>query len=81
MSSYVFVQTVGYCFPKTKEGTVPLYRYYKKRSRNTLRDHFYTTDENEIGTTTFGQEGKGGYISEGIACYVYPACYPLAEYE
>ena len=35
-------------------------------------DHFYTTNAAEIGTTTAGQVGQHGYLSEGVACYVIP---------
>ena len=55
----------GYCFPTRQAGTIPLYRYWNGR------DHFYTTDMNEIGTIAYGQTGKHGYKSEGIACFVY----------
>lgn len=47
-------------------GSVPLYRYFNGR------EHFYTTNANEIGTTTAGVLGKHGYRSEGVAGYCYP---------
>ena len=47
--------------------TVPLYRYWK----SSVSDHFYTTNPKEIGTTTPGQKGKYGYVSEGIAGYCH----------
>ena len=50
------------------EGSVPLYRYWK----SSASDHFYTTSNEEIGTTTHGQVGRHGYASEGIAGYCYP---------
>ncbi|XP_019858871.1 PREDICTED: uncharacterized protein LOC109587090 [Amphimedon queenslandica] len=57
----------GYCFKYSLPGiNRPLYRYY---SDNAM-DHFYTTNEAEIGTTTIGVTGKHGYISEGMTCYV-----------
>jgi hypothetical protein len=46
-------------------GTVPLYRYWNGT------EHFYTTNGNEIGTTTAGTLGNCGYTCEGIQCYVY----------
>ena len=46
-------------------GSVPLYRYWNSR------DHFYTTNPNEIGTTIPGKTGRHGYISEGITGYCY----------
>ena len=57
---------VGYCYPHSYTGTVPLYRYWK----GSVSDHFYTTNINEIGTCTPGRRGKHGYVSEGIQCYV-----------
>merc|ERR1712217_174462 len=59
----------GYCSKEEFPGSIPLYRYWKSKSG----DHFYTTNVNEIGTTTPGHIGKHGYKSEGIACYVLPA--------
>jgi len=47
------------------ENMVALYRYYKPG------DHFYTTNEKEIGTTTAGQVGNYGYTYEGVAAYCY----------
>ncbi|MEH2466866.1 hypothetical protein [Nostoc sp.] len=38
----------------------PFYRYYN----GSILDHFYTVDFAELGN------GKGGYISEGIAAYI-----------
>jgi hypothetical protein len=57
----------GYCSKEEFPGSIPLYRYWNHG------DHFYTTNVNEIGTTTPGHIGKHGYYSEGIACYVLPA--------
>ena len=61
-NGYVSEGITGYCFPSSKPGTIPLYRYYNPSAY----DHFYTTNPQEIGTTKFG------YKSEGIACYVLP---------
>ena len=36
-----------------------------------MKDHFYTTDANEIGTTTYGQVNKG-FKSEGYQCRIFP---------
>ena len=47
-------------------GSVPLYRYWNGR------EHFYTTNHHEIGTTVPGVTGKHGYKSEGIAGYCFP---------
>ena len=46
----------------------PLYRYYNGRKK----EHFYTTNAEEIGTTTCGLKGKYAYTSEGVACYISP---------
>ena len=55
----------GYCFKYFLPGlNRPLYRYWNGK------DHFYTTNAAEIGTTTHGRRGRHGYFSEGIACYV-----------
>jgi len=48
----------------TSLGTLPFYRYWNGK------EHFYTTNSAEIGTTTPGVTGKFGYKSEGIACSV-----------
>ena len=59
-------------------GTVPFYRYWNGR------DHFYTTDINEIGTAVPGHLGKHGYTSEGTACQIHdtqvPSSVPLYRY-
>lgn len=47
-------------------GTLPLYRYWNGKN------HFYTTNIGEIGTTIPGSTGKLGYKSEGIVGYCYP---------
>ena len=52
---------------RVSHDTVPLYRYYKEG----CGDHFYTTNSQEIGTTSQGQIGKHGYKYEGIAGYCY----------
>ena len=43
---------------------MPLYRYWNGK------DHFYTTNKDEIGTTVEGEKGKHNYTCEGIAGYV-----------
>ena len=49
---------------KTPEHLTAFYRYWNGK------DHFYTTNAAEIGTTTYGLKGQHGYTSEGIECYV-----------
>ena len=63
----------GYVHSKHKEGTIPLYRYYKTKAGSGQGDHLYTTNVQEIGTTAHGEEGNSGYVFEKIACYVFPA--------
>ena len=59
---------VGYCMSCKTPKTVPLYRYW----RSNRADHFYTTNIKEIGTAEPGRNGRHGYKSEGITCYVLP---------
>ena len=54
-------------------GSVPFYRYF---IGGALVNHFYTTSATEIGTTTRGQRGNYGYISEGIVGYFFPTKKP-----
>jgi hypothetical protein len=56
----------GYCYGSPTSGTVPLHRYWNGR------EHFYTTNGQEIGTTTNGAVGNYNYQCEGVACYVKP---------
>ena len=59
---------VGYLFTMQVLNVVLLY-WYKQRE---VSDHFYTTNEFGIGTTTTG-EAKKGYKSEDIFvlyCYI-----------
>jgi ubiquitin C len=49
-------------------GLIPVYRYFNGASK----DHFYTTNAAEIGTTQQGAVGNHGYTSEGILGYAYP---------
>lgn len=49
-------------YKSQSSGTVPLYRYYNPNSFH----HFYTTDYRELGP------GTGGFLYEGIECYIFP---------
>jgi len=55
-----------------------VYRYWNGK------DHFYTTDSNEIGVTVQGETGKHNYKCEGILGQVYnvefPYTYPIYRY-
>ena len=53
----------GYIFSSAAAGTVPLYRSFNP----TTGDHFYTTTETEAKNA----QANIGYISEGIAGYVF----------
>merc|ERR1711988_444717 len=52
-------------FPYQTNDLSPLYMYYNDKTV----DHFYTLNEEEIGTTTLGEFGNHGYQSAGIAGY------------
>ena len=62
-------------------GVIPLHRYYVGGQNP---NHFYTTDANEIGTTTVGKQGKYGYVYEGVPGYCYktqvPGTFPLHRF-
>ncbi len=53
--------------------TIPLHRYSRGGDHG---DHFYTTNVNEIGTTTFGMLGKYGYVYQWVAGYCFPTQFP-----
>jgi hypothetical protein len=63
---FKFEGVTGYISPTEFYGSVPLYRYYNGGTK----DHFYTNDAHEIGTTHPGQVGKHGYAFEAIVGYV-----------
>ena len=65
----------GYAHSEHVEGTIPLYRYYKKMEGSGQGDHLYTTNAQEIGVPleANGKTGNSGYFFEKIACYVFPA--------
>jgi len=49
-----------------------VFRYWNA----SVNDHFYTTNPQEIGTTTAGQVGSNGYTSEGDAFTVFNYAHP-----
>jgi len=58
---------VGFKLYKEQEKeTIPIYRYYNPTSK----DHFYTTNAEEIGTVQVGMLGKHNYKMEGILGYI-----------
>jgi len=60
---------IGYISPVQFPGSVPIHRYYN----DSVQDHFYTVNEQEIGTTHIGHVGNHGYKYEGVTGYAYPA--------
>lgn len=63
---YINEGVAGFCLKESQYRSIPLYRYYN----NDILDHFYTTNAQEIGTTTLG-EVKKGYKYEGVACHCF----------
>lgn len=57
---YQYEGVTGYCSLTPGPNLSPLYRYYQQQNT----DHFYTTDESEAA-------GKGKYVYETVACYVW----------
>jgi len=57
---------LGYVSPTEFFGSIPIHRYWNEQSK----DHFYTSNAAEIGTTHVGQVGNHGYKHEGILGYV-----------
>jgi hypothetical protein len=60
---------LGYVSPHEFPGSIPIYRYWHEGTK----DHFYTINAGEIGTTTVGQTGNHGYKYEGVVGFAYPA--------
>jgi hypothetical protein len=60
---------LGYVSPVAFPGSVPIHRYWHESHH----DHFYTPNEQEIGTTHVGHSGNHGYKYEGVVGYAYPA--------
>ena len=58
---------MGYVYRTPQRNSVPLYHYV----HNTSLEHFYTIYAAEINTTTRGQTGRHGFISQGAAAYVF----------
>lgn len=58
-------------FTHHHHGLLPAYRYWKADTK----DHFYTTNVSEIGTTHPGQAGNHGYVCEGVLGYVSPTAF------
>jgi hypothetical protein len=66
---YVYEGKQCCIYKEPVQDSIPLYRYWKAGAG----DHFYTTDEKEIGTTTRGQIGNYEYKSEGVVGYCSPS--------
>jgi hypothetical protein len=65
---YKFESVLGFVSVGPAPGLVPVYRYFHGGNK----DHFYTTNAGEIGTTQHGATGNHGYQSEGVLGYAYP---------
>lgn len=61
--NYTLDKAEIYVFDTPRVGCVPLFRSYNAGNG----DHFYTTNPTERDSAT-----RRGYVSEGIACYVFP---------
>jgi len=59
---------LGYISASQVPGTVPIFRYWHEANK----DHFYTHNAGEIGTTQEGATGNHGYKCEGVLGYAYP---------
>ena len=60
------LQSTGLAVDPYAYAKTPLYRYWN----GAVSDHFYTPNPYEIGTTTHGQVGRHGYVSEGVQSYM-----------
>jgi len=60
---------LGYVSPHEFPGAIAIHRYWQEQHK----DHFYTTNAGEIGTTQVGQVGNHGYKYEGVVGFAYPA--------
>ena len=62
---YSIEGVVGKVLIESFPGAEPLYRYWNGK------DHFYTINSKEIGTTTVRNSGKGGYVCEGYEGFCF----------
>lgn len=69
--NYHYEGDVGFVFPNQVPGTVALNRFFSPR----VGDHFYTIDVAEGARAT----QEYGYVSEGVAAYVYSAAATQAQ--
>jgi Fe2+ or Zn2+ uptake regulation protein len=63
---YKYEGILGFAYPADHH-VYAVYRYYHEHHH----DHFYTTNQGEIGTVTPGAVGNHGYKAEGIAFYIF----------
>jgi len=66
INGYTYEGVLGHAYP-AEHHVIPMYRYV----HTGLHDHFYTVSSEEIGSTTHGQKGKLGYVSEGVAFHIF----------
>jgi len=64
-NGFVCEGIVGYLSSSPFKGGYAIYRYWNEK----ISDHLYTTNGEEMGTTTQGSKGNSGYICEGILGY------------
>mmetsp|Transcript_20152 Transcript_20152/g.17297 ORF Transcript_20152/g.17297 Transcript_20152/m.17297 type:complete len:468 (+) Transcript_20152:271-1674(+) len=65
--TFTYEGVAFYLFTEQPPNTVPVYRYWSESAQ----DHFYTTNNQEIGTTTPGQTGNHGYTFEGVIGHAF----------
>jgi len=65
-NGYRYEGVLGHAYP-AEHHILPVFRY----NHPGIHDHFYTTSSTEIGTTTYGQKGNNGYISEGHSFNIF----------
>jgi len=63
---YKFEGIVGYAYPADHHVN-QVWRYWNAAAK----DHFYTTNDKEIGTTVHGAVGNHNYASEGLGFHIF----------
>ena len=71
---YAYSTAITTCPTSTGTASTPVavYRYFN------MLNHYFTTNPNEIGTTTPGATGNGGFKSEGVGFKAYSSTAALA---
>jgi len=63
---YKYEGVLGFAYPAEHQ-VHPVYRYFQESHH----DHFYTTNQGEIGTIQHGTVGNHGYRSEGVGFHIF----------